>query len=90
MMSNVSISIGHTPNYATVYVGPLRLEFSYQTCIAFYGPNDQAVRRNDWGPTTGKHLNAVDGGDKANRIDGAEFERRLAAALAPLSYGSDS
>lgn len=80
----VSINIGRTPNYATVYVGALRLEFSYRTVIAFYGPDDSAVRVNDWGPTTGKHLNAVDGGDKSARIPGDEFERRLAAQLAKL------
>jgi hypothetical protein len=81
---SVSISIGRTPNYATVYVGSLRLEFSYQTVIAFYGPNDSAVRQNEWGPTTGKHLNAIDGGDKASRVPGDEFERRLSAQLAKL------
>lgn len=81
---SVSIRIGHTPNYATVYVGGLRLEFSYETVIAFLGPDDSAVRVNDWGPTTGKHLNAIDGGDKASRITGDEFTARLNAQLAKL------
>jgi hypothetical protein len=84
---SVSLSIGSTGNYATVYVGGLRLEFSYRTVIAFYGPDDSAVRENVWGPTTGKHLNAIDGGDKeskAARIPGPEFEQRLAAQLAKL------
>ena len=91
-MTTVSIEIGHTPNYATVYVGPVRLEFSYRTCVAFFGPKDSAVRVNDWGPTTGKHLNAIDGGSqqaKSKRVEGEEFERRLANILAPLNYESE-
>lgn len=84
---SVSISIGRTPNYATVYVGALRLEFSYRTVIAFYGPDDSAIRVNTWGPTTGKHLNAIDGGTpdaKVARVPGDEFESRLAAQLKAL------
>jgi len=53
--------------------------FSYRTPIAY---SDRAgsfvVRANEWGPTTGKHLNAVDGGDKANRVDGSTFLAGLA------------
>ena len=52
--------------------------FSYQTLVAFKpidGP--KIVRQNDWGPTTGKHLNWIDGGDKASRVSGAEFEATL-------------
>lgn len=84
---SISLSIGHTPNYATVYVGPLRLEFSYRTVIAFYGPDDSAVHVNSWGPTTGKHLNAIDGGSadaKKARIPEDEFAARLNAQLDKL------
>ncbi|QDP65396.1 MAG: hypothetical protein Tp182DCM212571_14 [Prokaryotic dsDNA virus sp.] len=84
---SVSLSIGTTPNYATVCVGALRLGFSYRTVIAFSGPDDSAVRVNSWGPTTGKHLNAVDGGSKeakAARIPSDEFEARLEAQLKKL------
>lgn len=80
----VSINIGHTPNYATVYVGNLRLEFSYSTVIAFFGPDDSAVSENVWGPTTGKHLNNVDGGNKKDRTKRDEFVTRLDAQLAKL------
>jgi hypothetical protein len=52
--------------------------FSYQTPVAFRGRNGLVVRENDWGPTTGKHLNWIDGGNKNGRIPGDEFERRLA------------
>lgn len=81
---SVSLTIGRTPNCATVYVGSLRLEFSCQTVIAFYGPDDSAVSVNAWGPTTGKHLNVIDGGDKASRVERDEFTKRLDAQLAKL------
>jgi len=38
--------------------------YSYKTPIAFCGPNGLRVRENDWGPTTGKHMNAIDSGNK--------------------------
>lgn len=52
--------------------------FSYTTLVAFKSVKrggTKVVRKNDWGPTTGKHLNAIDGGDKKNRVDGDEFDR---------------
>ncbi|MFA5323715.1 MAG: hypothetical protein WC373_13670 [Smithella sp.] len=56
--------------------------FSYDTPVAFHTPKTGlVVRRNDWGPTTGKHLNWIDGGNKAARIPGAEFERQLEEAF---------
>ena len=79
-MRNISLEIGHTPNYATVTVGPITLHYSYQTVIAFNTGNGLVVRENDWGPTTGKHLNRVDGGGKAakaRRIPGETFEAQL-------------
>ena len=49
--------------------------FSYKTPIAFQvGCNPRVVRQNDW-KTTGKHLNAIDGGDKKSRVDDETFER---------------
>jgi hypothetical protein len=53
--------------------------FSYQTLIAFYGPTGRrVVHQNDWSTTTGKHLNAIDGGDKKSRVDDATFNRLFA------------
>lgn len=58
--------------------------FSYQTLVAFRSPKlGLVVRQNDWGTTTGKHLNWIDGGSNAAkkaRKTGAEFEK-LAAEL---------
>ena len=39
------------------------------------------VRENDWGLTTGKHLNAIDGGEKSKRVSGDVFEKMLAKHL---------
>lgn len=59
-----------------VRVGNATVWFSYQTPVAFkIGANPRVVRQNEWKTTTGKHLNAIDGGDKKTRVSGAEFER---------------
>lgn len=56
--------------------------FSYTTLVAFAKPGyGRVVRQNEWGPTTGKHLNAIDGGDKRTRVNSAEFSRRFAEAF---------
>ena len=48
--------------------------FSYSTLVAFSQPGrPRIVHENDWGPTTGKHLNWIDGGDKKSRLAHATF-----------------
>jgi len=60
----------------------LTLWYSYKTIVAFRGGDyPLTVRENSWGPTTGKHLNAIDGGEKSSRLPGEEFERRLGETL---------
>lgn len=58
------------------------LYFSYQTLVAFRAPGGKTVvRENDWGTTTGRHLNAIDGGDKAakkRRVSGEDFAKLYA------------
>lgn len=50
--------------------------FSYKTLVAFYHPrHGRVVHQNDWSNTTGKHLNAIDGGDKKNRVDEETFRK---------------
>lgn len=57
--------------------------FSYQTMVAFQvDGHARVVRENDWGPTTGKHLNAIDGGCKRARVSSEEFERLWAEQMA--------
>jgi hypothetical protein len=53
----------------------LTLYFSYQTLVGFQGLTGRHVRENEWGPTTGKHLNAIDGGNKKARLSASDFER---------------
>ena len=55
-------------------IGSVDVYFSYKTPVAFRTPQTGlVVRENDWGPTTGKHLNWIDGGNKTDRISGEEF-----------------
>lgn len=78
---NVALSIGHTANYATVTVGNLTLHFSYETVIGMQWKSGPVIaRENDWGPTTGKHLNRIQP-DKSKRLPSAEFESVLAGVL---------
>ncbi len=63
--------------------------FSYSTLVAFKTVAGQkVVRENEWGPTTGKHLNIIDDGDKKNRVSGDEFERLYAEAFDPCATGT--
>jgi hypothetical protein len=79
-MKKVSIETGS--NYAVVRFQNLTLWTSYSTVIGFFTPKTGRVcRENSWGLTTGKHLNAIDGGDKKSRIAGADFEKQLADVL---------
>lgn len=76
----------YSDNYGTHC---LRAEFdnftiwqSYNTIVAFRGGGyPLTVRENEWGPTTGKHLNAIDGGDKKGRVSGERFHYLLQQAL---------
>ena len=78
-MKDVSIETGS--NFATVSFPNFNIWVSYRTPIAFWTRGTGFVcRENDWGPTTGKHLNAVEP-DKGKRIGGAEFEAQLAEVL---------
>ena len=78
-MKDVSIETGS--NYAVVSFQNLTLWTSYNTVIGFMTPKTGRVCRvNSWGPTTGKHLNAVEA-DKGKRITGVDFEAQLAEVL---------
>jgi hypothetical protein len=76
-----SVRLNHPtdrPNFTRVDIGDLTIWFSYQTPIGFAYPGKAiTTRENDWSTTTGKHLNEIDGGQKARRIPGSEFMRQL-------------
>lgn len=52
--------------------------YSYKTLVA-YRKNGQGlvVRQNEWGSTTGKHLNWIDGGKKDQRLSADDFQARF-------------
>jgi hypothetical protein len=63
-------------------VGSLALWFSYDTVVAFHEDGHcRRVCKNLWGPTTGKHLNAIDDRDHKNRLPREQFESELQAVL---------
>lgn len=56
--------------------------FSYKTLVAVYIPgHGKIVSENVWSVTTGKHLNWIDGGDKASRVKFEDFERVVSELL---------
>jgi len=66
-------------NYASVKANNVHLEmdkityyFSYKTLVAVRGGGNLVIRANVWGPTTGKHLNAIDS-DHTKRVDEETF-----------------
>jgi len=79
------------PNFTKLTLGPLTLWFGYTTPISFSiggSTPSSCTRVNDWSTTTGRHLNACDGGTpeaRAARVPGPVFEARLAAALTALT-----
>jgi len=65
-----------------VSIGGIDVYFSYKTPVAFRTiKTGLVVRQNDWAQTTGKHLNAIDDGNKKARVSGEEFERMFDEAL---------
>jgi hypothetical protein len=74
-----------TASSSMVELGLLTLWFSYETPIAYRIPGHAiVVRQNDWGATTGKHLNAVDGGQlmaQHRRLPGTVFVTQLDETL---------
>jgi hypothetical protein len=82
----MNISIKHPTdrtNFTTVDLGSLSLAFSYTTVVGFSLSSGWVVCENDWGSTTGKHLNWLEP-DKKRRLPRAEFEKQLSDAMAKV------
>ena len=67
-------------NAKVVTVDGVSFYFSYETIVAVkdHESGDLKVIQNYWGPTTGKHLNEIDGGSKeakAERLDNDAFDK---------------
>lgn len=73
----MDVSIDHPTdksNFSIVTVHGIDLAFSYRTNIGIrVGFERWILRVNDWGPTTGKHMNYLNE-DKDSRLDSDEFE----------------
>jgi hypothetical protein len=77
---NISPFSYSTPTSKGITIGNTDLYFSYQTLIAIRKNGRLFVRENDWSTTTGKHLNAIDGGSyqaKKERLPGREFMAKV-------------
>lgn len=78
-------SSNYGANCMYVSVGPIEIWYSYQTPVAFrVEGHSKVVHSNDWGPTTGKHLNWIDDGDKSSRVSSEEFQRLWGEQVEPL------
>jgi len=67
----------------------MEIWFSYETPVAFRTPETGLiVSQNIWTTTTGKHLNAIDNGNKMKRIPNAEFTDKLRAMLSKFHFES--
>ena len=85
------VKLGSYGNYASdnysghcirLQMGSLTLYFSYKTVVAFCdGNSEMQICENVWGPTTGKHLNWLDAGNKKERIEQSEFKDKLQVVL---------
>ena len=63
------------PNFTEIILGEyLTVYFSYKTIIAFEVNNELTISENEWGPTTGKHLNYINT-DKTKRVPHENVEK---------------
>jgi len=76
-----SKSSNYGVNSLLVEIGQLDLYFSYRTVVAFRtAATGLVVSDNQWGPTTGKHLNAIESNHDV-RVSRSEFEEQLETVL---------
>lgn len=68
-------------NAKCVEIGDVELYFSYETIVGLRYRGRTVVTQNTWGPTTGKHLNAIDGGNKADRVTMTELLAEIDTAI---------
>jgi len=61
----------------------LSVWFSYSTPIAFMSDafGGMVMRKNDWGPTTGRHMREISSYGIARLLPGKEFEEALGKAI---------
>ena len=76
------MKVEYDTNTLKIEMWGLTLWFSYQTVIAFQ-ERGKAMRvcENAWSNTTGKHISAIDGGNKKARIPRDAFMQELNAIM---------
>lgn len=78
MQSPIQIQTYAGPSSLQIVQPGLTVWLSYNTPVAFLEHGGKrVVSQNNWGPTTGKHLNAIDGGDKPSRVPHTELMEAL-------------
>ena len=88
---SVYVHPGHPAKCGDIRVGDVTFWWSYSTIIAFrVAPSiHPVVMVNYWGPTTGRHMNAIDGGNKATRVNRQEFMRQLEEVTQRMAFGCE-
>ena len=74
------ITKSHNNKLTKLWINDKAIWFSYETPVAFWNGNKLIVSENEWGCTTGRHLNSIDGGgreEKEKRIPHEELLRIL-------------
>lgn len=73
---------GYSGQAYYVRIGAVNLYYSYNTLIAVRGPGGVRARRsNEWGPTTGKHINLLGIRDMPE-VSEEELDKLAVSALA--------
>jgi hypothetical protein len=62
-------------NAKVLKVNGMSFYFSYETLVAVNTGTELKVIQNNWGPTTGHHLNSIDGGKKESRLTKEDFQK---------------
>lgn len=83
-MSQTKISFyneNSAKNAILLTINGVRFYFSYRTLVAVKYSGESATHVNDWGTTTGKHLNWIDGGSPKTRVTGEVWDNHVAQAM---------
>ena len=71
-----------TRSLTHITMGPLVIWFSYETPVAVRrGDTPVLVSQNQWGTSTGRHLNNIDGGQKNTRVPHQEVLDAIADCI---------
>lgn len=71
----------YTGQARSIHIGHVNLYFSYDTLIGYSYMGERLRRHNDWGPTTGRHINLLSIRD-FEEVDEENLELHVTAALA--------